>query len=74
MLANVPVHDIAKELNITREQVYAKYMAQTIAQNSWQSQRALLLLIQFLVQSLYRNSRCATFCLTPALWASIFMV
>ena len=25
MLANVPVHDIAKELNITREQVYAKY-------------------------------------------------
>jgi hypothetical protein len=34
MLANVPVHDIAKELNITREQVYAKYMAQTIAQNS----------------------------------------
>jgi hypothetical protein len=34
MLANVPVHDIAKELNITREQVYAKYAAQTIAQNS----------------------------------------
>jgi len=34
MLANVPVHDIAKELNITREQVYAKYTAQTIAQNS----------------------------------------
>ena len=33
MLANVPVHDIAKELNITREQVYAKYAAQTIAQN-----------------------------------------
>jgi hypothetical protein len=25
MLANVPVHDIAKELNITRDQVYAKY-------------------------------------------------
>ena len=25
MLANVPVHDIAKELNIIREQVYAKY-------------------------------------------------
>jgi hypothetical protein len=25
MLANVPVHDIAKELNITREQIYAKY-------------------------------------------------
>ena len=25
MLANVPVHDIAKDLNITREQVYAKY-------------------------------------------------
>jgi hypothetical protein len=33
MLANVPVHDIAKELNITREQVYEKYTAQTIAQN-----------------------------------------
>jgi len=27
MLANVPVHDIAKELNITRDQVYAKYKA-----------------------------------------------
>ena len=25
MLADVPVHDIAKELNITRDQVYAKY-------------------------------------------------
>ena len=25
MLADVPVHDIAKELNITRKQVYAKY-------------------------------------------------
>ncbi len=34
MLANVPVHGIAKELDITREQVYAKYTAQTIAQNS----------------------------------------
>lgn len=34
MLANVPVHDIAKELDITREQVYAKYTAQTIAKNS----------------------------------------
>gem|GEM_PF-4900369 len=33
MLANVPVHDIAKELNITREQVYAKYTTQTITQN-----------------------------------------
>jgi hypothetical protein len=33
MLANVPVHDIAKELNITREQVYAKYTAQTMTQN-----------------------------------------
>ena len=31
MLANVPVHDIAKELNITREQVYAKYMKQPLA-------------------------------------------
>lgn len=34
MLANVPVHDIAEELNITREQVYAKYTDQTIAENS----------------------------------------
>ena len=34
MLANVPVHDIAKELNITREQVYAKYTKQPVAENS----------------------------------------
>jgi len=34
MLANVPVHDIAKELNITREQVYAKYTKQSVAENS----------------------------------------
>jgi len=34
MLANVPVHDIAKELHITREQVYAKYTEQPIAENS----------------------------------------
>lgn len=34
MLANVPVHDIEEELNITREQVYAKYTDQTIAENS----------------------------------------
>lgn len=34
MLANVPVHDIAEELNITREQVYAKYTQQPIAENS----------------------------------------
>ena len=34
MLANVPVHDIAKELNITREQVYAKYTKQPLAENS----------------------------------------
>ena len=34
MLANVPVHDIAKELNITREQVYAKYTKRPITQNS----------------------------------------
>jgi hypothetical protein len=33
MLANIPVHDIAKELNITREQVYAKYSDQSIAEN-----------------------------------------
>jgi len=33
MLANVPVHAIAKELNITREQVHAKYTAQTMTQN-----------------------------------------
>jgi hypothetical protein len=34
MLANVPVHDIAKELNITREQVYAKYRKEPLAENS----------------------------------------
>jgi hypothetical protein len=34
MLANVPVHDIAKELNITREQVYAKYTKQPLTENS----------------------------------------
>jgi len=34
MLANVPVHDIEKELNITREQVYAKYTERPIAENS----------------------------------------
>ena len=31
MLANVPVHDIEKELNITRDQVYAKYTKQTLS-------------------------------------------
>jgi len=30
----VPVHDIAKELNITRDQVYAKYTKQPLAENS----------------------------------------
>ena len=34
MLANVPVHDIAKELNITRDQVYAKYTEQPLDKNS----------------------------------------
>jgi hypothetical protein len=34
MLANVPVHDIAKELNITREQVYAKYIDAPLTENS----------------------------------------
>jgi hypothetical protein len=34
MLANVPVHDIAKELNITREQVYAKYSEQPLVEKS----------------------------------------
>lgn len=34
MLANVPVHDIAEELNITREQVYAKYADGPLTQNS----------------------------------------
>ena len=32
MLANVPVHDIAKELNITREQVYARYTQRPLAE------------------------------------------
>ncbi|MDB4303445.1 transposase [Desulfosarcina sp.] len=34
MLANVPVRDIAKELNITREQIYAKYTTQPLTENS----------------------------------------
>ncbi len=34
MLANVPVHDIAKELNITREQVYAKYTEARVTEKS----------------------------------------
>ena len=34
MLANVPVHDIAKELNITREQVYAKYTEGRVTEKS----------------------------------------
>ena len=34
MLANVPVHDIAKELNITREQVYAKYTEELVTEKS----------------------------------------
>jgi len=34
MLANVPVHDIAKELNITREHVYAKYTDQHLTENT----------------------------------------
>jgi len=34
MLANVPVHDIAKELNINREQTYAKYTEQPLAEKS----------------------------------------
>jgi len=34
MLANVPVHDIAKELNITREQVHAKYTEGHIVEKS----------------------------------------
>lgn len=34
MLANVPVHDIAKELNITREQVYAKYTEGRVIEKS----------------------------------------
>ena len=34
MLANVPVHDIAKELNITRDQVYAKYTEELVTEKS----------------------------------------
>jgi len=33
MLANVPVHDIAEELDITREQVYAKYTERPLVEN-----------------------------------------
>ena len=34
MLANVPVHDIAKELHITRDQVYAKYTEELVTEKS----------------------------------------
>ena len=34
MLANVPVHDIAKDLNITRDQVYAKYAQGIVSKKS----------------------------------------
>lgn len=34
MLANVPVYDIAKELNITREQVHAKYTQGIVSETS----------------------------------------
>ena len=34
MLANVPVHDIARELNISREQIYAKYTDASLTENS----------------------------------------
>ena len=34
MLANVPVRDIAKEINITREQLYAKYTDASLSENS----------------------------------------
>jgi len=34
MLANVPVHDIARELDITREQIYAKYTDASLTENS----------------------------------------
>jgi len=31
--ANVPVHDIAKELNITREEIYAKFTGKPLSEN-----------------------------------------
>lgn len=34
MLANVPVHDIARELNISRELIYAKYTDASLTENS----------------------------------------
>jgi len=34
MLANVPVYKIAKELNVTRDQLYAKYTNPPLAQNT----------------------------------------
>ncbi len=34
MLANVPVHDIAKDHNISQKQVYAKYAKHSSAENS----------------------------------------
>jgi len=34
MLANVPVHDTEKELNINREQIYAKYTGAPLTENS----------------------------------------
>ncbi len=34
MLANVPVRDTEKELNINRDQIYAKYTGTPVAENS----------------------------------------
>ena len=34
MLANIPVRDMEKELNINRDQLYAKYTKRSLAENS----------------------------------------
>ena len=39
MLAHVPVRDTEKELNITRDQVYAKYTELLVNKKSWKIAR-----------------------------------
>ena len=43
MLANVPVHKTEEELNINREQIYAKYINGPVTENSWSGRLRVLL-------------------------------
>jgi len=49
MLANVPVRDTEKELNINRDQLYAKYTKRPIAENSSSGLSGFLSATPFLV-------------------------